>query len=609
MIQEISNLVESLGEMRDFGLKPREGLHILLQLKADGKVSLLQKEVYAKKDKAVSEFLLECARREQNAWCINTDKCLDLPAKGIQTCSPYCIGFKKDSLPGGQKYTKDKINIFDRIGPYFDKAATYLEVEEDQQRSKAFKHFCQNDLYRFLQSLPEYEARKEAEYIVLYLNLPPEKFREPHERYLKERLFNTANYNVQDEAGETYGTSNFFCGYNSKKPFLVHQTAAFDINGRISGKTAQHLHEFEQIALRGVLPNPVPIFIYREELEQDENLNIRVVKFFNKEERRIGYREIIESIREEERQNYYLLFFRAGEVKDFDFVSKFNFALKDEKAGEPFWVVKNLFHLKEKQLELPRKYIRDIFEFQNEIIQLIFNNALVQRSKEGRLNYRYFDDIDPAYCSAATYQMVMKYRKAVYDFIYKSRRQVITGTMFKDMMLTGILDAVNRNNEWGAKEKLNIFFSLNHHFDNDNQNFNGYFMPDKLDELMEKTMLIADSKERVAVSSPEEFAFISGQMIDYLLDQSRALENTHALLEPFLQKTQLAPFKDEIIRTFYRYKHEIERKGGRRVKNLMREICGYDQPINVKEYMSYILAGYFSPSFYYTKKEISTETE
>jgi CRISPR-associated protein Csh1 len=605
MIQELSNLIESLGEMKDFGLRPRLGLHLLLEKSPEGGFALKHHEVYSKKDKTVSEFLQECARRDQSSWCINTDKCLDLPAKGIQSASPFCLGFKKDSLPGGEKYDKDRTKILDRIGPYFDKAIYLIEGEEDKQTALAFKHFCQNNLMQLLQQVPAFAELKEAEYVVLYLDLPLEKYRQPHRKYLKERLFNTAEYNVTDEAGETHGTSNFFNGYNSKKPFLIHQTAPFDINGRISGKVAQRLHEFEQLAGRGVLPNPIPIFIDKDELNRE------VVSLFNQDSSRIGYREIVEDLlkRKEDLQNYYLLFYRGGEIKDFDFVSKFVYELKDDRTEDPFWIIYNLFHLREKKVDLRPTRLDHVFDFQNEVVRLIFNNTMVQRGKDERLSYRYFDELDPKYYSADTFLLFMKYRKAVYDYVYKSRRQAIPALVFKDIMLTSILDAVRQDKEYAAKEKLNIYFSLNHHFDPENQNLNGYYMPDTLDRLLEKTMLIADSKERVAVDSPEEFSFISGQVIDYLLDQSQSADTSHALLEPFLQKTQLTPFKEEIIRTFNRYKHEVARKGGRRVKNLMREICGYDQPINIREYMSFILAGYFSPSFIYKKKEETINAE
>ncbi|PSR54931.1 hypothetical protein AHMF7605_16185 [Adhaeribacter arboris] len=539
-----------------------------------------------------------CAVRDQNAWCINTDKCLDLPAKGIQSASPYCFGLKKDSLKGGEKYQKDKVKVYDRLNQYFDNAIKFLQEEKEKKLAVAFKDFCRRYLSAEIETTEHFVSLKDNDYIIFYLDIPLEIYQKPHQQYLKKRLFNTEQYNVPGLNEEILGTSNFFNGYNSKKLFLMHQTAPFEINGRISGSEAQALFQFEKLIERGVLPNPVPIFIHKEEL----NLNFGTVKLFHDQDKKIGYREIIQSIKPTDRQNYYLLFVTRGEIKDFDFVSSFEYNLKDAKTGDPFWTIYNLFHLKEKNSKEDKRYpdIKNIFQFQSEVVQYIFNRALV-REDEGKLVIKYFDEIDAKYYSAATYLLVMKYRQAFYNYIYKSRREVISGLIFKDIMLTGIRDDVKQNKEFGAKEKLNIYFSLNHHFDNTNSNFNGNYMPDKLDELFQKTMEIADSKERVALSDETEFAYISGQMINFLLDQSESANPTHALLEPFLQKTSRELFVDEIVKVFNRYKHNIDRKGTGRVSRLLREILGFDRPVDIKKYMSFILAGYFSPSFRFTK--------
>jgi CRISPR-associated protein Csh1 len=199
---------------------------------------------------------------------------------------------------------------------------------------------------------------------------------------------------------------------------------------------------------------------------------------------------------------------------------------------------------------------------------------------------------------------VRKYRKAVYDYIYKSRRQSINNIAIKEIMLLSIKDDLKYGREYAIKEKLNIWFSLNNYFDKENINFNNYYMPDKLNQLMEKTMTIADSKERIPIVDVYEFAFISGQLIDFLLRKSQSSDNSHNLLEAFLQKNDLELFKREISKYFSRYKHAVERDDNGRFGRLMREVMGFDKPANMQELITFVLSGYFSNSFYYTKKNI-----
>ena len=78
-------------------------------------------------------FLQHCAELAQVGWCVNTNKCFDLPAKGLHSCSPYCIALKRESLEGGGKYAKDKTKIYDRIDTYFANALSYVEEDSEKE--------------------------------------------------------------------------------------------------------------------------------------------------------------------------------------------------------------------------------------------------------------------------------------------------------------------------------------------------------------------------------------------------------------------------------------------------------------------------------------------
>ena len=270
---------------------------------------------------------------QQNAWMVDTNKCLDAPAKGIHSASPFLIGFKPDFFEGGGKNSsrraKNKKEIPERFQRYFSKAFDLFEEDERESLSEhytVFKNFfLQEDspvyyktvldkivkeyeqetekLENQIQELKEqeenadkeekkklkdkrddlserlerYKPLSETDYILFYLDEELEEYQKPYNRYLADKLFNTPHFTTApNEKNEIFGTSNFRNGFNSSMPFLLHQTATFDISGRISDREALKLNEFQSILPRKVLPNPLPMFVF-----ENETLNEKVISYFN----------------------------------------------------------------------------------------------------------------------------------------------------------------------------------------------------------------------------------------------------------------------------------------------------------------------------------------
>jgi len=99
MLQEINNFMNSLpAELKQAGLKPKEGLHVLLKIQEKEGTHFMDEQsvcrvcLTRKATEFDYPFLQHCAELAQVGWCVNTNKCFDLPAKGLHSCSPYCIG-------------------------------------------------------------------------------------------------------------------------------------------------------------------------------------------------------------------------------------------------------------------------------------------------------------------------------------------------------------------------------------------------------------------------------------------------------------------------------------------------------------------------------------
>lgn len=612
MLTELIQFTNSLDpELKSIGMTPKEGLHIMLKLEeVDNTLSIstdIRYEIYSKKDKEVSSSKKHFASLAQLAWMVNTNKCFDLPSKGIHSCSPYCLAFKRESIKGGAKFNDAKVKIYDRINAYFDKAIELLAEDSEKELAKVFKFALNSEekVHSFLDQIEEYPTMKDAEYIVFYLDLPIEKYKKPNDKYLGGKLFNTEEYNVVGNDGQTYGTSNFFNGFNLKKPYLMHQSATFDITGRISANDAKALFEFESIAGRRILPNPLPIFVYEDERKASITLfKEDALEGGNKK----GYREIIEELQKrlnednKEPGNYYLLFYQGGEIKDFDFVSKFEYELKDKNNEN--WQIKDLFGGKY------RYSLENIFEFERLVLPLIFNNALIVRTKTNSMLFKYFDDIDAQYCKTAnTYLLVMTYRKIFYDFIYKSNRTGLTQRVFEDILLTSILDDIrldkfennHHSEDLNIRQKLNILFSLHQNFQPFKQD--ARFMANQIIELRQNIDELADGTGNI--TSDTQFAFAAGQVIYYILAKSKSDDKSYSRLEPFLQLTDSERLKQSILKIFNTYKHE---RFSPRFNNPFAQVMSYTTDGNLKDFMPLILSGYFSNNQLYGKKDEGKST-
>lgn len=605
MIQEIINFVDTLpSEVFTNNIQPKEGLYILLDIDEkgiltnvddNGKISKEDIGLYSKKDEMLLPVVEKCLPLQLNSKVLNPNKSYNSTQKlFISLGSPFAIGFKK------QNFEKATIQKFEAaLKQYFgDTAAkSYFDLEDEKQFEKhnRLERFCKGQLWSFTNQLEEFKSLKKTLEIFIFIKGAKfEWFESSQEKYLAKRLWNDEKYSksVNDE---NYGISDNLSHFNDKKPYLKHFTATNRFNQRVDGDSAVALYKFFSLQRNKQIPNPVPIFVDRKELTE------KAVKLFNDEKGKLGYVELVKKLIEngEDLSSYYLIFFdvraKKSKVIDIDFVSNFRYEMNDVKVVE-------LFSLNG-HLEAKTK-VKTVFDFEYKIINLLFDNQLMPKENWRR----YFDDIEAHRMSANTYNQLMKYRKACYNYVFKSQRQAITKTMFDDIMLKGILDDIRLddkgNKDYSIKAKLNIWFSLYEYFDYTqfNKSLNKKSMVNKTEELMSRMATIAEN-ESEHLSNDDEFAFAAGQLIHYLLNKSESGNRTHALLEPFLQKTDANLLKREIARCFGMYKHAIKFYARKyEFDKIMSQVMGYQaDEKNMKNLLPSILAGYFAKSTFSKK--------
>lgn len=628
MIREIINftkdIIEDCPDIMQRNLKPNGGLYIFVDIDEAGNWVnengvYGQDYLYLKTNDSESSIpISEITALEEEVKRVGTsmNKVLDKSSQ-IFSCSPYAVVFKKKSLTN-EKIPGIKGEKICKLLPFYFENARKLCPLEEQQRIVSFESICSiilKGLENFIREQADekkivlIDQLKDDEYISIYLrSVSLNDYKKAHDCYLKDKLYNKGEFN-KTVNGILYGVSGFLNGLNDKKLFLVHRTACMDegLCGRISFEEALLLDKFQSLILRKVLPNPLPIAVNQLE-------NKLFLKLFHENETPLSYRELIKSLFEQHEikklSDFYLLNYSKAKdivINDIDFVPMFRYYF-----DKPL-LIENVMLAGYKRDEIFEEErdisLKDIFSFEYVVVREIFNNCLVMIKKDGSYKSLYFGEVDLSKRSDngkfLIYQLIMKYRYAFYEYIYKSKQNAINVLMFDEMMFTSILASI-KNEEVKSrfsfnnviKRKLNIWFSLYNLFNNNDKKKE--VMASNVTDLMSKMRLVA--KGEAVLETPEEFAFAAGQLVSYLMDQSVASDKTYSMLEPYLQKTKSKHLQDAIAHVFSQYKHAVSIYG-KAFKALASNVLTYDEDVDMKPLLKYFLAGCFSNCVIYEKKE------
>ena len=573
---------------------------------------------YYKQGDEITPILKECILKLQYSWTIEYDKkpfyqkCFDLPNKRIHSVSPFLVAVKRKYLNGGAEFNSKKVDL-EYLQRYLNKAANETLNNSNKSKADSFKSKLNNIYNNIIEVVKKYDFQKES-YVIIIYDTSVDDYKLSYNKYLKLKVFNSSVFGLTDSHGNAIkekdafsldlirGWSNFFNGYNTGKPFLKHQTSISTTN-TISNNDAISLYQFKEYLRLGIFPNPMPIFVDYEELQQKNN-QIEIIKIYN-EQKKLLFKDIIKKLFEKypnsTLQKYYMLYMERGEIYDFDFIPLFRYqfdsTLLIENVTEAGHVSKGN---NEFEKDTPVR-IDNVFDFERIVVCSIFNNSLV-KIKDDEYKTKYFGDIDPKFVSGGNmmWQLIMKYRKAFYDYIYKSRTNTITTYMFDDMMHLSILtnlrqDEIKTRCEYNniIKKKINIWFSIYNLFNN---NKIDTIMASNVTELLSKMKAITKGESNIDTS--EEFAFGAGQLVSYLIDRSAASNKTYAMLEPYLQKSKSGQLQDAIAQTFAIYKHDISVYKGN-FEKLSVQVLTYNDDVDMKPLLKYFLAGCFSSCVVY----------
>lgn len=444
------------------------------------------------------------------------------------------------------------------------------------------------------------------------------------EAYLKRKVFvydidsNTADFirgecNVCHQESSLLSSPSFLSNYGAE--FAQKISLGVKFNQIVCSECALKLEKFRYMT-ENKLTNPFPLFL------DNKSLFGKQMSVLDSNEKRKNFREVIRSIyntNPKDLNNYYLLNHTSKlssgtwklEINDIDYVDNFEYMTSFKIIN--FTDLKNSFKLSDfYEQEL------SVFQFEKIINELIFEN---------KLQYNYFSDykdieityykIDSKNSNSLLKNYLIKYRQNFYDFIYKSYQSSLDTIEFREMILDIIKDNIKHdaNSKEGysiyeneIKEKLNLLFSIKHHFKDGGkkvergefvelrqklQNYLGYWQNVINNEDGKQKKEFVGGADHI-VDDDKLFAYLCGQMARFLIGKKKGNEENknHSDFNAFTDWQTSKLLKEYISEVHRKYAHAL--RFNKRYDNAMSMILSYRDDLDMDSVMEYMMVGYFA---------------
>lgn len=210
-----------------------------------------------------------------------------------------------------------------------------------------------------------------------------------------------------------------------------------------------------------------------------------------------------------------------------------------------------------------------------------------------QLKHNYFnDDIKVSqYVSKNLQTLILETKSAMINYFKKYREKEFYQVV-KKYGSDFIIEHIRQGHTLKAPEALNLKLSLLHH--------KGETIMDI--QAMQKKMIEKLETSNYDSLNSEEFFYLCGQLVRYLLSQSEAHEKNADLMESFLRANNAQKLKKEIEFTYFKYKHNIS-LGYTKFNNAMSMIMAYENKNGLFENRDSFLVGVLSQNIFFMKKE------
>lgn len=388
-----------------------------------------------------------------------------------------------------------------------------------------------------------------------------------YEKYLRKKLFkseptNGTSYPIRSCSicgllTETW-LPNAFHNKGEKKPYLFHLSRKSNHNLCVCSHCSLELYKFQELFLNKKKISVFPLFI-DEEFEQKE------IHLLKNNLTKISFSEVVKEVVKGSSKNlfdfYLILYNRDMGFLNFDYISGFEFFMNG----------------------------KSVFEIEKLFNQLFFDYKLLNNYFSAKVDSK----------NANLDNLIYRYRTQIFDFVYRAKESITfndVSEMYIETLQRKIRDCHSKDKEPIAMATIN--------------NLKKYFL--RLNETLGGNLMqtVERIKESGKVTDLESLSYYLGQMVYYLLNQSKkkTVNKSHAMVEPFINVANFGTLGIKLEETFNAYKHELS-FGWEKLNFKFSEIWSflYDNQNQVfnRDFKILFYAGYFDENIFLqsTKKE------
>lgn len=535
-----------------------------------------QIKCYDRKSSPDEEEYRWFARRDYLSGLLAMNKPID-PKKKIHSNNYLTFFMKKELLMGAgaipQKELSDRIEEYYRIleNPIekYKKKKKSLELfktiqtEINTDKLNKAESFIKENLQSVLESLKEITDNFDN-YIKIFFDEPIELYEQESERYMVPNLFNNNEYNKEIE-GKIFGLTNNNMNLNSKKPYLEHKTMRNTIPCYVTSEDIMvHKKFFDWLGTRGTGA------LY---IANNSNF-IRGIE-----------REVKAG-----RGAYYFLYLKQGkgpEIHSYDFLPYFD---SEEKLEvENYINATSAINKQEGQELFTYRRLKKRHEIEAYVSEVFFYGKLERYYKK--------EPSDLKGMSQELKNLIILTSESLFQYFKLGDRRA-----FSKIIKRYGLEYVKiqlRDGQIRGTRAYNLYIGLL------SQKGGMSEMPGRLNEITSILREKISDTSIVDLAHDEEYYFLSGQIVYYLLAQSKAKSDNrkHSMVNAFLDCKKDSRLRKEIFYSFQKYSHELSmnyRKFDHALAMTRAYTCD-DERVD----MNMFLAGYLGHNlFFESKKEV-----
>lgn len=414
-------------------------------------------------------------------------------------------------------------------------------------------------------------VRKDC-WIKIFIETDENEYKKASDKYLYLKIFNTNDYNIF-KFNEIYGINNYNYGLNSKKSFLELKTTTYKKS-----------------------------FISQEKIKSIRNMYIWLLKIISPLNYAIlpvnfDFKEEIKDIKNISNIDVYLLNVKndkgSAVITDFEYIPNYNSNIR------PF-ICKNYIDSKisEKNKSISiNQNINNICDLQGFVSKIWFSGFLEE-------SYFCYDEkvkkIKESEISDWKKRMLLKYNKAFKNtflnqnpIFLKQQLNKIGQEVVKNY-LKEQLPKSEKNLLNSTKKAMNLWIALADYFVEEVN------MSDKIRESITNAKSIIKNKGQIR--DDKTFYAVLGQVVYYLVSQTKSNGPTMEILDPILECNNINFLKKRLELLHKKYAYTISLYN-MQYKNALSELLIYEPSKSEKENIDILLAAILSDNVFYQSKQ------